>query len=144
MKTPLLFGLFWTTLGVVIWFYTDSFPELEEGYPGPALFPRVIAIGLLLAGIWLTVSAWMQRSHQAADASFQFDSASVIRLVIGVVLVICFPWVRDWFGVPVALGLLIFGMAYILKPHLLTALGSAVIGALSIYSLFTYLLGVPL
>ena len=44
-------GIFLLALSGWLWWYTGSFPQLDEGYPGPSLFPRLIALGLFLAGI---------------------------------------------------------------------------------------------
>ena len=49
-------GLLTLALGVAMWLYAGTFPGLPEGHPGPALFPRLIAAGLALAGLALGVA----------------------------------------------------------------------------------------
>ena len=40
-------------LGLGTWYLSSSLPTTEEGYPGPALFPRLLAVGLVLGGLAL-------------------------------------------------------------------------------------------
>jgi len=38
---------------IAVLLYTRTFPTLEKGYPGPSLFPNVLAVLFIIAGITL-------------------------------------------------------------------------------------------
>jgi len=49
----LLVCLIALALGLAAWFISDTFPRTAEGYLGPALFPKLLAVGLSLASLSL-------------------------------------------------------------------------------------------
>ena len=148
MKAPLqnlIAGILLAGLGVWIWVYTNTFPSLQEGYPGPALFPRLIALGLVLAGLSFVVGS-LRRIAEIRDAIQQPRPAwsGLARLVLGVGLVVLYPLVQTWLGFIPTISLLSFVVAYVLKARLVVAAATALLSALVIYWLFTGVLGVPL
>jgi len=40
-------------LGIAAWVMSNSFPRTDEGYLGPALFPKILAVVLVVAGLGL-------------------------------------------------------------------------------------------
>jgi len=50
-------GIF-TALGVFIWFLTFQFPVLDDGHPGPSLFPRVLGTLFIFFGSLVVSHGW--------------------------------------------------------------------------------------
>ena len=53
--STIAFGI-WTIL------YSRHFPTMEEGYPGPSLFPMVLAVLFIISGIVLIIQDIRSRS----------------------------------------------------------------------------------
>ena len=134
-------GAIFVLLGGAIWFYADSFPALPEGYPGPALFPRLIAAGLVFSGLLLGVGSRKSTPQREEKTN---DPPSPVYFFLGIMLVVLFPFVRAWTGVIPALALLMLGMAVLLKVRLLIAVPTSLAAACLLYAVFSMLLGVPL
>lgn len=128
-------------LGIGIWWQSGSFPSLEEGYPGPSLFPRMIAIGLLLGGIWIGLKSFQQPSEE--DASW-LQQASLLKLGGGVILVGLYPILQPLIGFMGSLGLVCLGVALLLGIKPWIAVVSALGTVLFIFVTFEMLLGVSL
>lgn len=139
----LIAGILLAGLGVWIWVYTETFPNLQEGYPGPALFPRVIAAGLALAGLGFIGSS-LRRVGEIRQALQQPAWMGVARLALGVGLVALYPVMQSWLGFIPTVSLLCFVVAVALKVRWYVAAITAVLGTLLLYGLFTGVLGVPL
>ncbi len=56
-----VFGLLLLALGAVVIATVSSYPTIAAQRVGPALFPALIAIGLMIAGVILIVSGWRAR-----------------------------------------------------------------------------------
>ena len=127
-----------------LWFYTGSFPQMDDGYPGPSLFPRLIAIGLGLAGVVLSLKAVKGRRAKSPDSLARRTLAGTIRLGVGILLVSAYPLLtQSVHFIPVMAGfILIFGL--LLRNPAWHALFMAVLSAGLMYLMFTQLLGVPL
>lgn len=141
----LVAGVLMAGLGVWIWLYTDTFPRFQEGYPGPALFPRIIALGLTLSGLGFVVGS-LRRIAEIRPALDRPQPAwpGLARLILGVGLVALYPLVQTWLGFIPTVSLLSFVVAYVLKARPVVAAATALLSTLVIYWLFTGVLGVPL
>ncbi len=53
-------GIF-AALGVFIWALTFQFPVLEDGHPGPSLFPRVLGTLFFIFGFMVVFNGWKSR-----------------------------------------------------------------------------------
>ncbi len=145
MGTYLLGALF-AVLGVWVWWYTGFFPSLDGGYPGPALFPRIVSVGLILGGVGLVFSNW-KSGHRLTWESSSLSTQELsrwLRVLAAVAFASLIPLAWDAFGpIPVAvLIMLVFGL--LSAAPLLTSFAIAVVGGLALYLLFFRLLGVPL
>ena len=143
MNRDYISGIFLLALSGWLWWYTGSFPQLDDGYPGPSLFPRLIALGLFLAGISIIFKG-MRNKGAAATRDRARISAGILRLGAGFGLVLAYPIAAQWVHfVPVMGGfILIFGL--LLKNQAWHAILMAVLSAGLMYLMFTQLLGVPL
>lgn len=128
-------------LGLGIWWHSGSFPALEEGYPGPSLFPRLIAVGLLLSGLGL---GWSAIRKAGAGAAAPQEPSSLLKLAIGLGLVGLYPLLQPLLGFIVSLGLICLGIALLLGVKPWIAVVSAVATVLFIFFTFEMLLGVTL
>ena len=139
----LIAGALLVGVGGWIWVYTDAFPTLLEGYPGPALFPRVIAAGLALAGLGFVIGS-LRKAGEIRQVLQRPEGAGVVRLALGVGLVALYPVAQAWLGFIPTVSIICFVVAVALKVRWYVAALTAVAGTLLLYGLFTGVLGVPL
>ena len=78
--------------------HVQSFPELDNGYPGPALFPTVLAVLFIICGIGLIVQGIRKRENV-----LKFDLGSVsltgwinIAFILGAI--VCYIFFVDYIG----------------------------------------------
>jgi putative tricarboxylic transport membrane protein len=132
-------------LGLWVWAYTAGFPDLPEGYPGPALFPRLIAAGLVLSGLALVAGSLrpLYRRRRSFGEPLP-HGPGLARLALVGALLAAYPLLQCRAGFVPALGVLMLAVGWMLGVHLRLAVPAAVLGALLIYWIFAGLLGVPL
>ena len=132
-------------VGGWIWWYSGRFPDLEEGYPGPSLFPRLISVGLILAGVGLFIDLLFGKPILSVDQeSGTPDKRHWIRLLSGIGLIIIYPFLQPLIGFIPTLAIICFFIAVLLKVRIWLAASTALITVLLIYLVFTNLLGVAL
>ena len=81
-------------LGSWILWYTSDFPTLQEGYSGPALFPRIIAYGFLLCGIILCIPGQTASKNNKTTKVLQKKRIGI--LISGLLLVSIFPFIQSY------------------------------------------------
>ena len=143
-KRDLFSGLILMAIAASLWSITMTFPTLNDGYPGPALFPQIIAILLGLLGLYLCLASIL--SKQTAHPSSELDQQKG-RLTLffgGILLVVIFPLLIDHVHFIVIMGGFILFFGLILQNPLWKAILTALLSAVLIYAMFTQLLGVPL
>ena len=129
--------------GISIWVYSGTFPQLDTGYPGPALFPRVVAVGLGIGGLLLGIFA-LRTSQNTEETRGSSSPPSWLFGIFGLLLAIIFPPIRDVLGFVPALVITCFGIALLLRVKVSYALATALLTAGFTYGIFHFLLGVPL
>ncbi len=136
-------GIILIGMSLWIWWQAASFPQLGDGYPGPALFPQIIAIGLACAGLYIAVrSAGKTKSKRTAKTAF--SPAGFVRLLIGLALAALYPILIEFTHFIPLMALLILFFGLLLKNAPWHSLLMSILSAALIYSLFTQLLHVPL
>lgn len=131
--------------GAWIWLTTRGFPELRDGHPGPALFPGVIAIALVVCGgLLLFQGARRPRRLQSEIRNTRPAWAGLLRIVGAVLLGLLYPLQQGLIGFIPSVAALIFGISLMLRARVLPGAVVAVAGTAVIYFAFTRLLGVPL
>ena len=138
--TSLVAGALCVLSGAAIWLYSGTFPVLEEGHPGPSLFPRLIAVGLAAAGVVLLAGALRERSRRIPRPA----KAQLLRFGAGVAVAAAYPAVQAVAGTLPALSLSCLAVALVLGLRLRTAVITAVACGILIFALFNGLLRVPL
>ena len=144
-KKDLFAGGILLVLGMLIFLHSRSFPALPEGYPGPGLFPKWIAAGIAISGIWLIGKNIIKPSKSGPGSQLiQVKYSNLIRLGSAIFLIGVFPFLSDWIGFLPALGIVCFGFARLfqLKYGLALCVGLGTPGL--VYLIFSKLLSVPL
>lgn len=89
-------GLLVLFFGGVILFHTRNFPDMPGHQIGPALFPRIIACGLLLCGLvlvwsgrrqgapWFEADDWVRRPRTILDVALVIGALIFYALVVEV------------------------------------------------------------
>ncbi|MEL6253650.1 MAG: tripartite tricarboxylate transporter TctB family protein [Bacteroidota bacterium] len=133
-------------VGITIWLYASGFPDLNEGYPGPALFPQIIALGFVVSGIFL-LGKYLPEAIKSQDQSEEKEEAEkkrLLSLLAGIALVSLFPLIFDFVGFLIPLGITVFLIALLLRISYLKS-GLLALGATgAVYLIFNVLLNVPL
>ena len=155
-QRDLIAGGILLALGLCIYFISLSFPDLPEGYPGPSLFPQIIAIGLGLMGIALGISAFQKPTTTKASTSQNSGERAPWRLLGGLGLIGIYPLLYPhlaplqyaW-GIGVnpmflVMGGILFSFARLTQVPLKASLAVAILGPLLVFGVFTRLLGVAL
>lgn len=102
-------GIVFLILAAAIWLGTRNFPSLPEGYPGPRLFPNVLAFLLALVGVGL----FWRPSAEAGTATQRLPAKGVTRILGGLSGALLFLLINPWTSIGVAAGItcLMCGMA---------------------------------
>ena len=137
-------GLVLVVLSTWIWWHSASFPQLDDGYPGPSLFPRVIAVCLGIAGIILTFKRLPARAPSPGGRTSRIQSTDALRLLAGLTLAAVYPLLIPFTHFIPVMAVIILLVALLLRIQIWRALLVSVVSAALIYGLFTQLLNVPL
>ena len=143
----ILAGALMMFFAFIIWLYTTEFPQLDEGYPGPSLFPRMIASSLAIAGLIIIIQGFRSWKRSLLKDTKPVNGDALypyLRLGLGLLAVGLYPLLKPWIGFIPSISLVCFSLALLMKIRIKIALPVAVITALALYSIFYYLLGVSL
>ena len=138
-------------------------PSLAEGAPGPAFFPRLLAVLLIACAAWLAIRAWRgasergsgggsgaRRSHGSVSSHSGPDvgAGSPVRrlgLWVAVAWIAAFLLVWPRLGTVLSVPLLVVGLMWLTGERSWRTLVSVPLAfAGFIYLVFMVLLGVPL
>lgn len=133
-------------VGLSLWvlWYSRGFPQLDNGYPGPALFPVLTAGSIGLAGLWLCYRGIRKHNATRQPRPSNKVFAGTIRLVTGLALAALYPVLIQYTHFIPLMAFFILFVALLLKHTAWHAMLMAVLSASLIYGLFTRLLNVPL
>jgi putative tricarboxylic transport membrane protein len=137
-------GLFLVLFAAVVLWHVQSFPSLDNGYPGPALFPSVLAVLFIFCGIVLIFQGIRQREKLLKFDTGTLTLSGSLNILLVLATVICYIFFAD------AIGFLIFSFLVLmilmkwLKVKTLSSLLMSVGVTLVIYILFAKILLVPL
>ncbi len=137
-------GLSLIIFACAVLLHVQSFPELDNGYPGPALFPSVLAVLFILCGIGLIIQGLRKR-----EKVLRFDAGSIsfngwinIAFVVGTIL--CYIFFAEFLGFLIFSFVILMILMKWLKVKTLWSLIMSVGVTLAIYLLFAKILLVPL
>jgi putative tricarboxylic transport membrane protein len=137
-------GLVLIIFASAVLIHVQGFPSLDNGYPGPALFPEVLAVLFIFCGIGLIIRGVRQR-----EKILKFDLGNItlagwlnIAFVLGTVL--CYILFAEYVGFLIFSFVILMILMKWLKVKMLPSLVTSIIVTLSIYILFAKVLLVPL
>ena len=131
-------------LAAWIWYYSGRFPDLPEGYPGPKLFPRIIALGLALIGLGIGLRIFLSGTRPDSERPVSTKDKNPFRLGLGVILMGLFPVMSPLLGFVNSLLIVGVLIGLVLQVEWWKALLTAGITTAGIYLIFAELLKVPL
>jgi putative tricarboxylic transport membrane protein len=137
-------GLLLILFACAVLVHVQSFPKLDNGYPGPALFPQVLSVLFIFCGIGLAIQGIRNRERllNIDLGDLTFAGGVNIAFVLGAIL--------SYIFLVEFLGFLIFSFAMLMalmkwfNVKLLPSLMMSVVVTLAIYLLFAKILLVPL
>lgn len=141
-----IFGLVLAILGALVLFTVQSFPKIPGQQVGPALFPGLIASGILVCGIALMVRGWLARKAApwVMPGDWVRSPRHVAAFVLLVASVLFYIVAAQKLGFLLTATLILTAMFYVLRVPLGKSLLIAVIASLVIHFMFYKLLRVPL
>ena len=137
-------GLVLIIFACAVLIHVQGFPKLDNGYPGPSLFPEVLAVLFIFCGIGLIIQGVRQR-----EKILKFDLGNItlvgwlnIVFVLGTVL--CYIFFTEYIGFLIFSFVILMILMKWLKVNMLPSLVMSIVVTLSIYILFAKILLVPL
>ena len=127
-----------------IWYYSERFPDMPEGYPGPKLFPRIIAVGLGLIGLGIGLKLLLGASGPEAGPQETSEGKSPLRLILGILLLALFPVFSPFLGFVNSLLVVGVLMGFTLQVKWWKTLLTVGVTVAGVYLIFAKLLSVPL
>ncbi|HSC71730.1 MAG TPA: tripartite tricarboxylate transporter TctB family protein [Candidatus Methylomirabilis sp.] len=136
-----LVGAGFVTAGALVIAGTLNYPQLETGYPGPALFPRILGGLMILFGGSLGLFGLRSRDVWASDWLRGRSLLNALFVLAGTIAYMLFA---DDLGFLPTASLILFGLMWWLHVRPLTAAAVAICLSLGTYFLFAHVLLVPL
>ncbi len=137
-------GLFLIVFAAAVLWHVQSFPTLDNGYPGPALFPSVLAVLFIFCGVGLIFQGIRQR-----EKLLKFDIGGLtltgflnITFVLGAI--ICYIFLAEYIGFLIFSFAVLLALMKWLKVKTLSSILMALSVTFVIYLLFAKMLLVPL
>jgi putative tricarboxylic transport membrane protein len=143
-QTDLFSSILLILLGALIWWLSGKFPNLPEGYPGPGLFPGIIAIALAFIGSVLLIGVLQNKSYLQKQVVEESMRTSPLKLFGAVVVVSFFPIISSYLSFLPTLALTGMAIGLIFSIRWWKAIVVATVTTFGVYLIFSELLGVPL
>lgn len=143
--SDLWIGLSTAALGLAVYFYSRGFPRLPGGYPGPGLFPQVIAVLFVVFGVALALKAIRARVRPPRlDLGTLLWRREVSQALAVLAVIVLYILLVDRLGFVITAGLLMVGLMALLGVPWRQNLLVAILLVLLASSLFGRLLKIPL
>jgi len=137
-------GLMVIVLGAWVIWYARGFPKLEQGYPGPSLFPTVLAVLFILAGTILIVQdLYHKRQLFKIDATL-LTRPQLVNIALVLSAILFYIFVSDFLGFQITSFIVLAGLTKRLRVSTFQSLAMAGGVTFFIYVLFAKLMLVPL
>jgi len=143
-RHDLVGGLLAAALGAAVVLHVQTFPELPDGQPGPALFPGIVGSLLVLFGLVLLVRGVLARGTPATDPDAGITRQGRLRALAVLGLVIGYILLAEVLGFVVTMGVLLFLLMWLLGTRPLVAVLATAATTGFIFLVFEELLLVPL
>ncbi len=137
-------GIGLIVFAIAVLFYTRTFPTLEKGYPGPSLFPNVLAVLFIISGITLVVQGLRSGERILRFETSGITGSGLINILLALGAIIFYIFLSDFLGFQITSFILLFGLMKWLRVSTPWSLVMACGVTLAIYVLFAKILLVAL
>jgi putative tricarboxylic transport membrane protein len=137
-------GLGAILLGIAVILYSRNFPTLEKGYPGPSLFPMVLAVLFILAGVVLGVQGLRRGERLLHFDVSDLTASGILGIFLVIGLTVFYICLSERLGFHLVSPIILLAMMKCLRVS--TRWGLIMSGGITvlIYGLFAKILMVPL
>lgn len=143
-KENIIFGLIGTLLSIYVFWKTSRFPVDKVMGIGPAFFPRILAIGLIIFSIILIILNLFKKK-EAVKASFSIKNPEIQRVAISLVATIVYVLCMSFFGFIISTTLYLMFLMYLMKLRKwMRIIIVSVAVSVVIYTIFKSLLNISL
>jgi len=137
-------GLFLILFAAVVLWHVQSFPSLDNGYPGPALFPSVLAVLFIFCGIGLIIQGARQREKLLKFDTGTLNLSGLLNILFVLGMIVCYIFLAQYIGFLIFSFLVLLILMKWLKVKTLASILMSGGVTLIIYLLFAKVLLVPL
>jgi len=137
-------GLSLIIFACAVLIHVQGFPSLENGYPGPSLFPEVLAVLFIFCGIGLIIQGIRQREKILKFDLRNITLAGWLNIVFVLGTVLCYILFAEYAGFLIFSFVILIILMKWLKVKMLPSLVMSIVVTLGIYVLFAKILLVPL
>jgi putative tricarboxylic transport membrane protein len=137
-------GLFLIIVAAVVLWHVQSFPSLDNGYPGPALFPSVLAVLFIFCGIGLIIQGVRQREKLLKFDTGTLKLSGLLNILFVLGMIVCYIFLAQYAGFLIFSFLVLMILMKWLKVKTLASILMSGGVTLVIYLLFAKVLLVPL
>jgi len=137
-------GLFLILFAAVVLWHVQSFPSLDNGYPGPALFPSVLAVLFILCGIGLIIQGVRQREKLLKFDAGSLTLSGLLNILFVLGTIVCYIFLAETIGFLIFSFMVLLILMKWLKVKILSSITMSIGVTLVIYLLFAKVLLVPL
>jgi putative tricarboxylic transport membrane protein len=137
-------GIGLIVFAIAVLFYTRTFPTLEKGYPGPSLFPNILAVLFIISGITLVVQGVRSGERILRFETSGITGSGLINILLALGAIIFYIFLSDFLGFQITSFILLFGLMKWLRVSTPWSLVMACGVTLAIYVLFAKILLVAL
>ena len=137
-------GLFLILFATVVLWHVQSFPSLDNGYPGPALFPSVLAVLFIFCGIGLITQGIRQREKLLKLDTGTLTLPGLLNILFVLGTIVCYIFLAQYVGFLIFSFLVLLILMKWLKVKPLASILMSGGVTLVIYLLFAKILLVPL
>ena len=137
-------GLFLILFAAVVLWHVQSFPSLDNGYPGPALFPSVLAVLFILCGIGLIIQGIRHREKLLKFETGSLTLSGLLNILFVLGTIVCYIFLAEYIGFLIFSSVVLLILMKWLKVKTLSSIVMSAGVTLVIYLLFAKVLLVPL
>lgn len=137
-------GLFLILFAAVVLWHVQSFPSLDNGYPGPALFPSVLAVLFIFCSIGLIIQGARQREKLLKFDTGTLNLSGLLNILFVLGMIVCYIFLAQYIGFLIFSFLVLLILMKWLKVKTLASILMSGGVTLIIYLLFAKVLLVPL
>lgn len=142
-RQDIVAGLLAAGLGAAVLLHVQTFPQLPDGQPGPALFPGVVGALLVLFGLALAVRSVVAR-RKVDDAALTSTTSGRLNALAVICFVVAYLLVVETLGFVLTMGVLLLLLMWRLGARPLVAVAASVATTAVMVLIFQQVLLVPL